>query len=108
MNVMFALFDMGGGQILLILALILIFFGAKRIPDLAKGLGQGIKEFKKATREVTEEIHNAAESSPPPPAPSQMRPNMSPAPAERQVADSEKTIIDPQRDPVHHSTEQKA
>ncbi len=60
MTSMFALFDMGGGQIVLILALILIFFGARRIPELAKGLGQGIKEFKKATREVTDEIHNAA------------------------------------------------
>jgi sec-independent protein translocase protein TatA len=60
MNSMFALFDMGGGQIVLILALILIFFGARRIPELAKGLGQGIKEFKKATREMTDEIQNAA------------------------------------------------
>lgn len=63
MNCMFALFDLGGGQIVLILLLILIFFGAKRIPDLAKGLGQGIKEFKKATREVSDEIHNAAEDN---------------------------------------------
>jgi sec-independent protein translocase protein TatA len=65
MNTMFALFDLGGGQILLILALILIFFGARRIPELAKGLGQGIKEFKKATRDVTDEINNAAEDQPP-------------------------------------------
>jgi sec-independent protein translocase protein TatA len=69
MNVMFALFDLGGSQILLILALILIFFGARRIPELAKGLGQGIKEFKKATREVTDEIHNAADTSSTPSAP---------------------------------------
>ena len=103
MNVMFALFDMGGGQILLILALILIFFGAKRIPDLAKGLGQGIKEFKKATREVTEEIHNAAEAPPTPPS----RPVVSAAPAERQVADSGKTVLDPHHDPVPQSTEQR-
>ena len=58
MNCFFALFDVGGGQIILILVLILIFFGARRIPELAKGLGQGIKEFKKATREVSDEIHN--------------------------------------------------
>lgn len=51
MNTMFAIFDLGGGQIILILALILVFFGARRIPDLAKGLGQGIKEFKKASRD---------------------------------------------------------
>lgn len=66
MNTMFALFDLGGGQILLILALILVFFGARRIPELAKGLGQGIKEFKKATREVTDEIHNAGNDNPTP------------------------------------------
>jgi len=69
MNGMFALFDLGGGQILLILALILIFFGARRIPELAKGLGQGIKEFKKATREVSDEIHNSSNDDPPPSAP---------------------------------------
>ncbi len=61
MNNMFALFDVGGAQIVLIIALILIFFGARRIPELAKGLGQGIREFKKATREVTDEIQNAAD-----------------------------------------------
>jgi sec-independent protein translocase protein TatA len=76
MNASFALFDLGGGQILLILALILIFFGARKIPELARGLGQGIKEFKKATREVTDEINNAAEEPPqkriaPPSAPTQ-------------------------------------
>jgi len=65
MNTMLALFDLGGGQILLILALILIFFGAKKIPELARGLGQGIKEFKKATREVSDEIQNAAQDNPP-------------------------------------------
>jgi len=46
-------------QVILILAIVLILFGAKKIPELAKGLGHGIKEFKKATKEVTDEIHNA-------------------------------------------------
>jgi sec-independent protein translocase protein TatA len=54
MNPMLALFNLGGGEIILILAIVLILFGAKKLPDLAKGLGQGIKEFKKAT-------HNASE-----------------------------------------------
>ena len=58
MNIMFAGF-FGGWEIVLILAVVLILFGAKKLPELAKGLGQGIKEFKKATRDVTEEIHNA-------------------------------------------------
>ena len=49
----------GGWEIVLILAVVLILFGAKKLPELAKGLGTGIKEFKKATREVTDEIQNA-------------------------------------------------
>ena len=69
MNVVFALFNLGGGEIILILALVLILFGAKKLPELAKGLGTGIKEFKKATRDVTDEIHSAMEEPPPPPKP---------------------------------------
>ena len=56
----------GAWQIVLIVAVILILFGAKKIPEFAKGLGQGIKEFKKATREVHDEIQNAAEDKPAP------------------------------------------
>jgi sec-independent protein translocase protein TatA len=66
MNVMFGLFNLGGGEIILILALVLILFGAKKLPELAKGLGTGIKEFKKATREVTEEVTNAMDDTSPP------------------------------------------
>ncbi|MCX6890249.1 MAG: twin-arginine translocase TatA/TatE family subunit [Verrucomicrobia bacterium] len=63
------MFNLGGGEIILILALVLILFGAKKLPELAKGLGTGIKEFKKATRDVTEEMHSAMEDTPPPPKP---------------------------------------
>jgi sec-independent protein translocase protein TatA len=55
-------------EIILILAVILILFGAKKIPELARGMGQGIKEFKKATREVTDEIQNADSATPAKPA----------------------------------------
>ncbi len=54
---------LGGWEIILILAVVLILFGAKKLPELAKGLGTGIKEFKKATREVTDEIQNAADDT---------------------------------------------
>jgi sec-independent protein translocase protein TatA len=67
MNVMFGLFNLGGGEIILILALVLILFGAKKLPELAKGLGTGIKEFKKATREVSEEVNAAMDETPTPP-----------------------------------------
>lgn len=72
-----AAFGLSGGELLLVLTAVLILFGAKKIPEFAKGLGQGIKEFKKASREVQDEIERAAEdinsaqhSVPPPPPPS--------------------------------------
>jgi sec-independent protein translocase protein TatA len=61
---MFGIFNLGGGEIILILALVLILFGAKKLPELAKGLGTGIKEFKKATREVTDEVSHAMDETP--------------------------------------------
>ena len=53
----------GGWEIVLILAVVLILFGAKKLPELAKGLGQGIKEFKKATNDVQSEFQNAMDDS---------------------------------------------
>jgi len=47
---------LGGMEIVLILLIVVIFFGAKKIPELAKGLGQGIKEFKKASSDIKQEI----------------------------------------------------
>lgn len=44
----------GFQELILILLVLLVFFGAKKLPELAKGLGQGIKEFKKATREMSD------------------------------------------------------
>ena len=64
---MLALFNLGGGEIILILALVLILFGAKKLPELARGLGQGIKEFKKATRDVTDEVSASMNETPAPP-----------------------------------------
>ena len=68
MNVMFAMFGVGGWEVVLILAVVLLLFGAKKLPELAKGLGTGIKEFKKATREVTDEIQNVSNETPARPA----------------------------------------
>jgi len=59
-NILAFLGDLGGSEILLILVVILLLFGAKRIPELARGLGKGINEFKNAAKEVTSEISNAA------------------------------------------------
>jgi sec-independent protein translocase protein TatA len=54
-------------EIIMILVLALILFGAKKLPELAKGLGHGIKEFRKASREISDELNSAATEEPPPP-----------------------------------------
>ncbi|WP_425499917.1 Sec-independent protein translocase subunit TatA/TatB [Fontisphaera persica] len=66
-NSMTVLAMLGSAEIIGILIICLLLFGAKKIPELMKGLGTGIKEFKKASREVQEEINHAVESEPPPP-----------------------------------------
>lgn len=85
MSQVLAVFGLSGGELVLVLAAVLILFGAKKIPDFAKGLGQGIKEFKKASREVQDEIERAGEElhSPPPPPPPPLPPpsSVEPAPA---------------------------
>ncbi len=49
-----AAFNFGGGELLIILAIVLLLFGGSKLPGLAKGLGQSIKEFKKAAKDVDE------------------------------------------------------
>ena len=56
---------LGGWEWVIVILAILLLFGAKKIPELARGLGTGIKEFKKATKEVTDEIQNASTDNPP-------------------------------------------
>lgn len=48
--------NLGATEIILIVIAILILFGAKKIPEFAKGIGKGMKEFKKAVKEVEEDI----------------------------------------------------
>jgi sec-independent protein translocase protein TatA len=59
------LFSMlGGWEIAGIVVVVLILFGAKKVPELMGGLGKGIREFKKASREVQDEIQQAIEEEP--------------------------------------------
>lgn len=53
--------NLGAGEIILIILVILLLFGAKKIPELAQGLGKGMKEFKKAVRDVEDEIKKTDE-----------------------------------------------
>jgi len=52
------LFTFGPWEIIGIAVVILLLFGGKKIPELMKGLGQGIKEFKKAKKEISKEIED--------------------------------------------------
>jgi sec-independent protein translocase protein TatA len=66
---------LGWPEIIGILVIVLVLFGAKRVPELMKGLGSGIKEFKKASREVQDEVQRAIEEEPAsPPAQSKKAP----------------------------------
>ncbi len=73
MNTTLAVLGLSGGELVLVLVAILILFGSKKSPEFAKGLGQGIKEFKKASSDVTSEFQNAMNQEPPrtPPPPKQ-------------------------------------
>jgi sec-independent protein translocase protein TatA len=57
---MLANFNLGGGEIILVLALVLVLFGAKKLPELGRGLGRGIFEFREATKHVTDAIDEEA------------------------------------------------
>lgn len=55
---------LGGWEVLLIVLLFLLLFGAKKIPELARGLGRGIREFKDATNEIKDEIEKGTKETP--------------------------------------------
>ena len=48
-------FNLGGGEIVVIAVVFLVLFGGKKLPEMAKGLGEGIRNFKQAVKEPTEE-----------------------------------------------------
>lgn len=68
---------LGGGEVVLILLVFIMFFGAKSIPGIARGLGKGIREFKNATGAIQREINQSIND------------------AERQAMDLENTIQKP-------------
>jgi len=55
--------NMGGGEIMVILVVVLLLFGGKKLPELARGLGKGIRDFKDASEGVKREIHRNINSS---------------------------------------------
>ena len=62
MNTSFLAMAFGGQEMLVVLIIILLLFGAKKIPELARGMGKGLGEFKKAKHEFDEEITRTAKN----------------------------------------------
>lgn len=58
------MFGLGPMELIIVFLVILLIFGAKRIPEIAQGLGKGITEFKKAARDVTSEIDSTTDPKP--------------------------------------------
>lgn len=65
MNIQIAfLGSLGGFEIFVIIFALLLLFGAKKIPELARGMGRGIREFKDATKEIKDEIEDGISEKP--------------------------------------------
>lgn len=64
MNFLATLFNLGGPDLIIILMIFLLLFGAKKLPELAKGLGQAVKEFSKAKDEFEREVTKPVDTTP--------------------------------------------
>jgi sec-independent protein translocase protein TatA len=58
------MFGMGPWELLIVFLVILLLFGARRLPDIAQGLGKGIREFRKAMKDTTEELKGSLDETP--------------------------------------------
>ena len=59
------MFGLGPWELLLIFLAVLLLFGAKRLPEIAQGMGKGIKEFKKAMKDTTDELKKSVDTDQP-------------------------------------------
>jgi sec-independent protein translocase protein TatA len=60
LNSILLFFNIGTPELFVIILVIIMFFGSKKIPELARGLGKGIREFKNATSDIQEEIRKSS------------------------------------------------
>lgn len=57
LNGILALFNLGTGEIIIIAIVVLLLFGGKKIPELMRGIGKGVRNFKDGLNDVTDEIN---------------------------------------------------
>jgi sec-independent protein translocase protein TatA len=60
MKIVWLLFNFGGGEIFIVLLFVLLFFGSKQIPEIARALGKGLREIRNATDDIKREINDTA------------------------------------------------
>lgn len=85
--------DLGFPELIVILVLALILFGPKKLPELGRGLGQGIREFRRSTSGVTDELKNALHGEPEPAAAVAASPVIIPAGQTVTARPSQATIL---------------
>jgi sec-independent protein translocase protein TatA len=94
------MFGLGPMELVIVFLVILLVFGAKRIPEIAQGLGKGITEFKKAARDVTSELDVSSTANraqvPPPPVRNELREDKRVENSPQQSAQSEQPRQDTQ------------
>ena len=61
------MFGLGGSELLIVFVIILLVFGPSQIPKMAKGLGQAMREFRKAQNEISDELRSEETKAPKPP-----------------------------------------
>jgi sec-independent protein translocase protein TatA len=62
MSLLASFMNLAGPDLIVILLIILVLFGAKKLPELARGMGQAVKEFQKAKDEFNDELHSAVKT----------------------------------------------
>src|ERR1043166_7399488 len=62
MTLVASFMNLAGPDLIIILLIILVLFGAKKLPELARGMGQAVKEFQKAKDEFSDELHKAGKT----------------------------------------------
>src|SRR5881296_3582311 len=62
MSILASFMNLAGPDLIVILLIVLVLFGAKKLPELARGMGQAVKEFQKAKDEFNDELHKAGKS----------------------------------------------
>jgi len=85
MNPLAFIKNINGPEILLIFLIVLLLFGAKRLPELFKSFGKSIREFKKATSEIEDDIRTSMDEEP-------TKPAAKPTPTPKQVVETEKAV----------------